>query len=98
MTDARTDPSLQDLPRGMLIAAAALVAVGSLLGMIGFVLSGAAVIAACRRWYRRADLPPNELARLKCEQAKSAVGAGAGAWRGTEQDRYVPRSEADSTT
>ena len=53
---------------------------------------GGAVAAPRRRWYRRADLPPQDLAKLKWEQAKAAAGAGAGAWRDTESKVYVPRS------
>jgi hypothetical protein len=92
MTDRRTDPSLQDLHRGTLIAAAALVVAGSGLVVIGVALSGVAVVVAGRRWYRRADLPPNQLAMLKWEQAKAAAGAGAGAWRVAEEEKYAPRS------
>jgi hypothetical protein len=93
MTYRPTDPSMQDLNRGMLVLAAALVGVGSLLGLAGFAVSGAAVAAAWRRWYRRADLPPHELAKLKWEQAKAAAGAGTGAWREAELAKYTPRSE-----
>ncbi len=98
MSDRRTDPSLQDLNRGTLIAAAALCAIGSMLGLMGLALAAAAVAAAGQRWYRRADLPPSQLARLKWEQAKAAAGAGAGAWSNTEQEKYSPRSGRDSLT
>ena len=84
---------MQDLNRGMLVVAAALVGVGSVLGLAGFAVSGAAVAAACRRWYRRADLPTHDLARLKWEQTKAAAGAGTGAWREAELSKYTPRSE-----
>lgn len=50
-----------------------------------FAMAAAAVVAAARRWYRRADLAPQDLANLKWQQAKAAVGAGAGAWRDTER-------------
>lgn len=92
MTDRRTDPSLQDLHRGTLIAGAALVVAGSVLWVIGFAVGGVAVVIAGRRWYQRADLPPHQLATLKWEQAKAAAGAGAGAWRVTEDEKYTPRS------
>jgi hypothetical protein len=92
MNDRRTDPSLQDLPRALLIGAGALLAVASVTGLAGFGLCGAAVIAAGRRWYRRVDLPPHHIANLKWQQAKAAVGAGAGAWRDTEKNVYSPRS------
>jgi hypothetical protein len=93
MTDRRTDPSLEDLNRGMLTAAVVLIGVGSVLGMAGLAVSGAAAVAAFRNWCQRADLPPRELARLKWEQTKKAAGAGAGAWRDTERSRYTPRGD-----
>jgi hypothetical protein len=89
---SRTDPSFQDLNRGMLVAAAALVVGGAVLGATGFALGAAAVVFAGRSEYRRADLTPNQLARLKWEQARAAAGAGAGAWRDAEVARYSPRS------
>jgi hypothetical protein len=96
MTDRRTDPSLQDLNRGMVVAAAALVVAGGVLGATGFALGAAAVVFAGRTWCRRADLTPNQLARLKWEQARAAAGAGAGAWREREVALYSPRSDAVS--
>jgi hypothetical protein len=50
------------------------------------------LIAATRRWYRRADLAPQQLANLKWQQARAAADAGAGAWREVEKTRYAPRS------
>jgi hypothetical protein len=88
----RTDPSPEDLPRGLLVVAAVLIGVGSALGLAGLATGAAALATACRRWYSRADLTPGELARLKWEQAKAAAGAGSGAWRETELAKYSPRS------
>lgn len=96
MTDRRTDPSLQDLDRRLLIAAAALCAVGSIVGLAGVTLALGAVVGAGLRWYRRADLPASQLARLKWDQAKAAAGAGADAWHVTEQEKYAPRSGAQA--
>jgi hypothetical protein len=98
MSDRRTDPSLQDLNRATLIAAAALCAISAILGLSGVTLAVGAVVGAGRRWYRRADLSPQQLARLKWEQAKAAAGASAGAWRDTEQEKYSPRSRSASMT
>jgi hypothetical protein len=92
MNDRRTDPSLQDLDRGLLIATAALLAVAGLAGLAGFAVFCAALFGATRRWYRRADLAPQDLASLKWQQAKAAAGAGAGAWRDHEKNAYSPRS------
>jgi hypothetical protein len=94
MDQRRTDWSLQDINRATVLAAVLLMAIGALLGLAGIAVGSAAVMGACRRWYRRVDLPPNELARLKWEQAKSAAGAGAGAWRETELKTYNPRGGA----
>jgi membrane protein implicated in regulation of membrane protease activity len=77
----------------MLVVSAVLVGLGSVLGLAGFAVSAAAAVGAFRRWYRRADLPPAELARLKWEQAKAAAGAGRGAWQEAELAKYSPRSE-----
>ena len=88
----RTDPSPEDLPRGLLAVAAVLIGVGSALGLAGVAMGVAALATAGRRWYSRADLSPGELARLKWEQAKAAAGAGSGAWRETELAKYSPRS------
>jgi hypothetical protein len=65
MTDRRTDRSLQELGRGTLVEVFALVVVGSVLAVIGFALSGVAVVIDGRHRYYRADLPPRQLARLK---------------------------------
>jgi hypothetical protein len=96
MDERRTDPSLQDLNRGLLIAAAALLGLASLAGVAGFTVFGAAVVAAMRRWYQRADLAPHHLANLKWQQAKAAAsaaaGASSGAWRDVEKNAYTPRS------
>ena len=87
----RTDPSFEDIPRGMLTAAALLIGLASLMGLAGLATVAAALATACRRWYARADLAPADLARLKWEQAKSVAAAGSGAWRETEAAKYSPR-------
>jgi hypothetical protein len=84
MSDRRTDPSWEDLDQGLLIGAVVLLSVGALAGMSGSLLIGAAVLKATRRWMRRSELPPADLAKLKWSQARAAAGAGAGAWRAAE--------------
>ena len=88
----RTDPSLQDVPRGMLVAAAVLIGLASLMGLAGLATVVVALATACRRWYGRADLAPADLARLKWEQTKAVAAASGGAWRETELAKYSPRS------
>jgi hypothetical protein len=98
MVERRTDPSLHDFDRGMLVVASGLVVAGCVLAASGIALGAAAAMGAGRRWYRRADLPPSQLAKLKWEQARAAADAGAGAWRDTELHTYSPRSGAEATT
>jgi hypothetical protein len=98
MSDRLTDPSLQDINTRTLIVAAALCAISAILGLSGVALAVGAVVGAGRRWYRRADLTPQQLARLKWEQAKAAAAASAGAWRDAEQEKYSPRSRTSSVT
>jgi hypothetical protein len=91
MDHGRTDWALEDIDRRTVLVAALLAGAGGLLAVAGFSVACAALVAGARRWYRRVDLPPNELARLKWEQARAAVSAGAGAWQETESKNYVPR-------
>jgi hypothetical protein len=92
MDHRRTDWALDDIDRRTVLVAALLTGIGGLIAMAGLSVACAAVVAAGRRWYHRVDLPPNELARLKWEQARAAVSAGAGAWQETESEKYVPRA------
>ena len=92
MTDRRTDPSLQDLNRGLLMTAAALLGVASVAGLAGIGVLSAALVTATRHWYRRVDLAPQQLASLKWQQARAAMGASTGAWRDVEKSAYSPRS------
>jgi hypothetical protein len=92
VTPARqTDPSLRDVPRPMVLAAAVLIGLACVLGLAGLATVAAALATAGRRWYGRADLAPADLARLKWEQTKAAAAAGGGAWRDTELAKYTPR-------
>ena len=93
-TSRQTDPSLADLPRELLAVAAVLIGVGSALGLAGLATGAAALATAGRRWYRRADLSPGELARLKWEQTKAVAAESGGAWRETELAKYSPRGAA----
>lgn len=93
MDDHPTDWSLNDINRKTAVTAALLMGIGGLVGATGILVACGAVAGACRRWYRRVDLAPNELAKLKWEQAKAAAGASAGAWRDTESRMYTARSD-----
>lgn len=85
MTDRWTDPSAQDVHRGLFTAAAAMLAAGAAVGLAGLAMGAIAVAVSGRRWTRRVELSPNDLAKLKWAQARAAMGAGAGAWREADQ-------------
>ncbi|HEX9337434.1 MAG TPA: hypothetical protein VF892_16180 [Pseudonocardiaceae bacterium] len=80
-----TDPSAKDVHRGMFIAAVVMVLVGTAVGTAGLAVAGAAVIASGRRWSRRVEMSPYDLAKLKLGQAKAAAGVVADAWRDAEE-------------
>lgn len=85
MTNRCTDPSVEDLHRGMFVAAVALMLAGAAVGTAGLAVAGVAVVASGRRWSRRVEMRPADLARLKWGQARTAAGAVAGAWRDADQ-------------
>lgn len=91
MNDRKTDWALEDINGGTLLTAAVLVGVGGVIGVAGLTVAGAAFASAAWRWYTRVDLTPQEIARLKWEQARGAVKASADAWQQVEADTYVPR-------
>jgi hypothetical protein len=89
MADRSAGPVIQDLNGGLLATAAVLVGVGAALGLAGFAVGGAALVAAARRWYARNDLTPAQHAKLTWDQARAATSAGAGAWKGIDKSRYT---------
>ena len=66
---------------GLLITGAVLAGVGSLLGLAGLAISGAALADATRRWVRALETPPSELAKQQLAKARAATAAGASARR-----------------
>jgi hypothetical protein len=88
MAEHRTDPSLDDFNRGLLILSSALVGVGTLLSLAGFAVSGAAILGALKTWSKRANLSPKQLAKLKWDQTKVVAEAMAGAWLNAETYEY----------
>lgn len=89
MTERDTAPSIEDLNTRLLTGAAVLVGVGGALGLAGFGLGAAALIAALRRWYQRKNLTPAQHAKLTWGQARAATSAGAGAWKGIDKSQYT---------
>ncbi len=64
-----------------LLTGGALIAVGGVIALAGFVIGGAHLLAATRRWVKEMEIPPSELAKLKLAQARAAASAGADAWQ-----------------
>jgi hypothetical protein len=87
MTDRWTDPAVQDVHRGLFTAAAVMIAAGAAVWLAGLATGAIGVIVSGKRWTRRVELSPNDLARLKWAQARAAMGAGAGAWRENDQTK-----------
>ena len=63
MAQRETNAGAFQVHGGMLITGAVLAGVGSLLGLAGLAISGAALASATRRWVNSKDTPPSELAK-----------------------------------
>ena len=66
---------------GPLMVGGILIGIGAVVAMAGAAVAGTHVVAATRAWMRALETPPDQLARLRWEQAKTAVAAGATTWR-----------------
>jgi hypothetical protein len=65
-----------------LLAGGAVLAVfGSFLVILGLLLAGTSFFSAIRQWVRALDRPPNETAKLRFQQLRTAASAGAKAFR-----------------
>jgi hypothetical protein len=71
-----------ELRSGPLLAGGILIGIGAVAAMAGAAVAGTHLVAATRAWVKELETPPDQLARLKWEQAKSAAAAGAATWRG----------------
>jgi hypothetical protein len=67
---------------GPLMTGGILIGIGAVIALAGAAVAGAHVAAATRDWVKELETPPDQLARLRWEQAKSAAAAGASAWQG----------------
>ncbi|MGH3245804.1 MAG: hypothetical protein ACRDOI_06270 [Trebonia sp.] len=67
---------------GPLMVGGILIGIGAVVAIAGAAVAGTHVVAATRAWMRELETPPDQLARLRWEQAKAATAAGASAWRG----------------
>jgi hypothetical protein len=81
MTDQEVSSGGFAVPTGPLLAGAVLIGVGSLLGLAGLAIAGAALGAAARRYVNGMEVPPSELARQNLAKARAAASAGVSAWR-----------------
>ncbi|GAA1898921.1 hypothetical protein [Streptantibioticus ferralitis] len=75
-----------DIDTRLVTAGAMLTMCGSLVAFAGVALVGVAVVNAGRRWVRRMEVPPGELAAAKLRQAKQASLAGMQAWQAASGD------------
>ncbi|HVT70084.1 MAG TPA: hypothetical protein VHF26_20210 [Trebonia sp.] len=69
------------LSSGPLMAGGILIGVGAMIALAGVAVAGTHVAAATRAWMKDLETPPDQVARLKWEQAKTAMAAGATTWR-----------------
>jgi len=101
-TDAMADDasneqsgSWPEVESGPLITGGILIGIGALVAFAGVAVAATHLVAATRAWMRELETPPSQLARLRWEQAKSAMVSGASTWRehpANEQARLVRRA------
>jgi hypothetical protein len=65
----------------LLLTGAALTVVGGIIGLAGATVTVLTAATVARRRIEQMDVPPTELARQQWRRARTAVSAGAGAWR-----------------
>ena len=66
---------------GPLMTAGILVGVGTVIVLAGFAVAGTHIGLATRAWIKELETPPSQLARLRWEQARAAMSAGATTWQ-----------------
>jgi len=71
------------------LTGAALTVVGGIIGLAGAAITTIAVASAARRRVEQMEVPPSVLARRQLRRARTAVSAGAGAWRNGEASPLV---------
>jgi len=81
MSNAGNGKSGPQFSSGPLITSAALVGGGTVLVLAGLAVTGGHLLWATRQGVREMETPPSELARIKWNQARSAVSVGAAAWQ-----------------
>jgi hypothetical protein len=76
--NGRSGPHFRAAP---LITSASMVGVGTLIVLAGLAVGGGHLLSAIRQWIAEMEVPPSEQARIRWNQAKAAVAAGAAAWQ-----------------
>lgn len=82
--DAAAELSNANWPQvssGPLMVGGILIGVGALVALAGLAVAGTHVASATRDWLKDLETPPDQMARLKWEQAKAAMTAGADSWQ-----------------
>lgn len=63
-----------------MMVGAVLVGAAGIIGAVGMIVGGTALMTATRRWFRELEVPPGEVVKQKWHQTKSAATAGAQGW------------------
>jgi hypothetical protein len=69
------------LSSGPLMVGGVLIGIGAVVALAGLAVAGTHAAMATLDWVKDLETPPDQLARLKWQQAKTAVAAGAAGWR-----------------
>lgn len=69
------------LKSGPLVVGGILIGIGAVATIAGMAVAGKHLVDATRAWANELETPPDQLARLRWEQAKAAALAGADAYR-----------------
>jgi hypothetical protein len=85
MKNGQSYPGFQ-LNTTPMIVGAALIGAGTLIGLSGLIVGGAAMASATRKWFRELEVPPSEVVKHKFGQTKAATMAGATAWQQHQQN------------
>ena len=79
--DSQPNGNWPQVRSGPLLVGGILIGIGAVVAMAGLAVAGTHLVAATRAWMSELETPPGELARLKWEQAKTAVASGTATWR-----------------
>jgi len=82
MTVGQPTSNWPELKSSPLVAGGILIGIGAVIALAGAAVAGSHVFGAIRAWWDVQETPPDQLARMKWEQAKSAAAAGAANWQG----------------